>query len=58
MVELAIIGKILLNVFGFIISYESLQNAFVLGLLLGLLLMIISLIIPQKDNKCDGAPML
>lgn len=55
MVELAIVGKILLNVFGFIVSYESLQNAFVLGLLLGLLLMIISLIIPQKDNKCDAS---
>ena len=54
MVELAIVGKILLNVFGFVVSYESLQNAFVLGLLLGLLLMIISLIIPQKDNKCDS----
>lgn len=43
-----IILKSVLGAAGFVISYESLKNMFILGMLVGISAIIISIIIPDK----------
>lgn len=54
--EMVVILKILLNVIGFVISFGSLQNAFILGVLIGISAMVVSMAIPGKSERPYKTP--
>jgi hypothetical protein len=45
-----VIIKILLNGIGFVVSFESLRNTFILGILIGIAAMILSMALPNTNN--------